>query len=95
MTTTPSIPRRCFPGFLVALTAALFLFPYFQHAAHWPAVRDLGWTFQIQAVAIAVGGAFSPLPWHAPMMIMVGSVSALFHVLKEEQAAKMKRLAGY
>lgn len=66
-----------------------------RHAAHWPAVRDLGWTFQVQAVAIAVGGAFSPLPWHAPMMILVGSVSALIHVLKEEQAAKMERLAGY
>lgn len=64
-------------------------------AAGWPAVRDLGWTFQIQAVAIAVGGAFSPLPWHAPMMILAGSVSALVHVLKEEQAAKMERLAGY
>ena len=65
------------------------------HAAHWPAVRDLGWTFQMQAVAIAVGGAFSPLPWHAPMMITVGSVSALIQILKEEQAVKMERLAGY
>lgn len=64
-------------------------------AADWPAVRDLGWTFQIQAVAIAVGGAFSPLPWHPPMMILAGSASALVHVLKEEQAAKMERLAGY
>ena len=64
-------------------------------AADWPAVRDLGWTFQLQAVAIVVGGAFSPLPWHPPMMIMAGSVSALVHVLKEEQAAKMERLAGY
>ena len=66
-----------------------------RQAAHWPAVRDLGWTIQIQAVAIAVGGAFSPLPWHAPMMILVGSASALVHVLKEEHAAKMERLAGY
>ena len=42
MTTTPSMPRRCFQGFLVALAAALFLFPYFQHAARWPADKRLG-----------------------------------------------------
>lgn len=41
MTATPSIPRRCFQGFLVALAAALFLFPYFQHVAHWPADKQL------------------------------------------------------
>ena len=41
MTTTPSIPRRCFQGFLVVLAAALFLVPYFQHAAHWPADKQL------------------------------------------------------
>ena len=41
MTTTPSIPRRCFQGFLVVLAAALFLAPYFQHAAHWPADKQL------------------------------------------------------
>ena len=41
MTTSPSIPRRCFQGFLVALAAALFLFPFFQHAAHWPADKQL------------------------------------------------------
>ena len=59
------------------------------NAAHWPAVRDLGWTFQIQAVAIAVGGYFSPLPWHAPMMILAGSASALVCILNEEREAKM------
>ena len=64
------------------------------NAAHWPAVRDLGWTFQMQAVAIAVGGFFSPLPWHAPMMLLAGSASALVCILKEEQAAKLERLAG-
>ncbi len=42
MTTTPSIPRRCFQGLLVALTAALLLFPYVQHATHWPADKRLG-----------------------------------------------------
>jgi len=63
-------------------------------ARHWPAVRDLGWTFQMQAVAIAVGGAFSPLPWHPPMMIFAGSVSALVGILKAEREAEMERLAG-
>ena len=66
-----------------------------REAANWPAVRDLGWTFQIQAVAIAVGGAFSPLPWHAPMMLLAGSVSALVQVLKAERAAHPQGRAGY
>lgn len=65
-----------------------------RNAAHWPAVRDLGWTFQMQAVAFAVGGSFSPGPWNSVMMILAGSVSGLIHALKEEQAAKMERLAG-
>lgn len=59
------------------------------NASHWPAVRDLGWTFQMQAVAIAVGGSFSPLPWHPPMMIIAGSASALVALLKAEQTARM------
>ncbi len=58
-----------------------------RNAGHWPAVRDLGWTFQMQAVAIAVGGSFSPLPWHPPMMMLAGSVSALIAILKAEQTA--------
>ena len=64
------------------------------NAAHWPAVRDLGWTFQMQAVAIAVGGFFSPLPWHAPMMMLAGSTSALVCILKAEQAAPRERTPG-
>ena len=64
------------------------------NAPDWPAVRDMGWTFQVQAVAILVGGSFSPLPWHAPMMIFAGSASALMCILKEEQAANRERLAG-
>lgn len=66
-----------------------------RNAAHWPAVRDLGWTFQMQAVAIAVGGFFSPLPWHPPMMMLAGSASALMNILKEEQAARMPSVAGF
>ena len=65
-----------------------------RNAAHWPAVRDLGWTFEIQGVAIAVGGAFSPHPWHPPMMLLVGVVSALVGILKREQAAERDRLLG-
>ena len=41
MPTTPSIARRCFQGFLVALAAALLFFPYFQHVAGWPADKPL------------------------------------------------------
>ena len=65
-----------------------------RNSAHWPAVRDLGWTFQVQAVAIAVGGFFSPLPWHPPMMILAGSASALVGILKAERDVKMMSLVG-
>lgn len=65
-----------------------------RNAGHWPAVRDLGWTFQAQAVATAVGGFFSPLPWFPPMMILAGSTSALVGILRAERDAKMIRLAG-
>lgn len=64
-----------------------------RHAHDWPGVRDLGWTLQMQAVAIAVGGFFSPLPWHPPMMLLAGSTSALFGVLKREQRARLERQA--
>ncbi len=65
-----------------------------RHAAHWPAVQDLGWTFQMQAVAIAVGGSFCPMPWHPPMMMFAGLVSGLVGILKREEEAKRERLAG-
>ena len=60
----------------------------------WPAARDLGWTFQMQAVALAVGGSFSPMPWHAPMMILAASASALMRIVKREQDALKGRLMG-
>jgi len=41
MTNVPSIFRRVFCGTLVALLAALLLFPWLQHAAHWPADKKL------------------------------------------------------
>ncbi len=64
------------------------------NATHWPAIRDLGWTFQVQAVAFAVGGSFSPGPWNAVMMVLAASASALVYILKKEQEARRDRLAG-
>jgi len=57
-----------------------------RHAGGWATLHDLGWTFQVQAVAIAVGGAFCPQPWHSPMMLLAGSASALYCNLKAERA---------
>ncbi len=51
-------------------------------AMGWSAVGDLGWTFRIQTIANAVGGFFCPLPWHPPMMIMVGSSIALWVAMR-------------
>lgn len=65
-----------------------------RHAQQWPAVRDLGWTLQVQGVALIVGGAFSPHPWHPPTMIMAGCASALVVNLKEERARRNERRAG-
>jgi len=65
-----------------------------RNARDWPAVRDLGWTFQMQAIAIAVGGFFSPIPWHAPMMMLAGSASALVCNLKAEAAIKKEQRLG-
>ena len=62
-----------------------------RHAKHWPAVQDLGWTFQVQAIAIAIGGYFCPGPWHPPMMMFAGSASALVRILKEENERRAVR----
>ena len=48
----------------------------------WPALADMGWTFRMQMMVFVVGGAFSPLPWNAPMMILVGAASALWGNLR-------------
>jgi len=66
-----------------------------RHARDWPAVRSLGWTFQMQAVAIMVGGFFSPIPWHAPMMMLAGAASALVYNLKAEAGSKQSPLLGF
>lgn len=52
----PSIARRCFQALLVALTATLLFFPYFQHVAGWPADKPLG-GFRPRT------GAFPALTW--------------------------------
>ena len=65
-----------------------------RQARHWPAVRDLGWTFQVQAVAFAVGGFFSPGVWNPIMLVLAGSVSALVSLLKAEREAERVRMAG-
>lgn len=64
-----------------------------QNATHWPAVRDLGWTFEVQAVALAVGGYFCPIVWHPPMMMLAGSASALVTILREEKERGAVRVA--
>jgi len=43
-----------------------------------PDIAVLGWVFCMQSLLILVGGSFCPLPWHPPMMVAAGSVSALF-----------------
>ena len=54
-----------------------------RYARDWPAIGDLGWTFQMQAIALIVGGSFCPLPWHPPMMILAASASALVGLLRQ------------
>ena len=51
-------------------------------AEPWPAMADLGWTLKLQAVTIAVGGAFSPLPWNVVMLILAGTASSLWSVTR-------------
>jgi hypothetical protein len=53
-------------------------------AKWWPEMSDLGWTFKMQTLAFVVGGAFSPLPWNAPELILVGVASALWTNEKEQ-----------
>lgn len=43
----------------------------------WSGMSELGWVYQLQAIAILIGGFFCPLPWHGPMMVIASSSSAL------------------
>jgi hypothetical protein len=56
---------------------------------HWPAVQDMGWTLQLQGVAIAIGGYFCPIPWIAPTLMLAGSASALMRIMKEEKERRV------
>ncbi len=53
----------------------------------WPALADLGWTFQLQGVCLIVGGSFCPSMWNPPMLIITASVSALLALPLIAQAA--------
>lgn len=50
----------------------------------WPEVSDIGWTFKMQAVTIAVGGFFSPLPWNPVTLILAASASSLLAAVRSE-----------
>lgn len=52
-------------------------------AGWWPAMSDLGWTFKLQALVVAVGGFFNPLPWNTYTMVLMASASALWLNLEE------------
>jgi O-antigen ligase len=49
----------------------------------WPAMSDLGWSFRLQAVVIAAGGWFNPMPWNILTFVLMASASALWMNLKE------------
>ena len=77
-----------FPGLALYLTMLFILFQRglkVQRYAKdwWPAMSDLGWTFKLQALVIAVGGFFNPLPWNTYTMVLVASASALWMNLQE------------
>jgi hypothetical protein len=50
----------------------------------WPAMADLGWTLRLQALAIFVGGSFSPMPWNIFTFVLAGAASALWMNLRLE-----------
>ena len=73
-------------GLYVALLSILFFFGWriqIVTAEWWPSISDLAWTFKMQALVFMVGGAFSPLPWNAPELILVGSVSSLWGIVSK------------
>ncbi len=73
-------------GLYVALLSILFFFGWriqIVTAEWWPSISELAWTFKMQAVVFMVGGAFSPLPWNATQLILVGSVSSLWGIVSK------------
>ncbi len=65
-----------------------------RNATNWPAVSAMGWTLQLQGIALVVGGLFSPHPWHPPMLMIVGCTSALMMNLREEKFRALGAQAG-
>lgn len=55
-------------------------------ASWWPELADLGWTFKMQTLTFVIGGAFSPVPWNPPMMILVGCASTLSGLVASDMA---------
>ena len=77
-----------FPGLALYITMLFILFQrglkvQLYAKGWWPAMSDLGWTFKLQALVIAVGGFFNPLPWNTYTMVLVASASALWLNLQE------------
>lgn len=72
-------------GLYAALLATMFIRGRaVQKAFHsaWPEVADIGWTLKMQAVTIAVGGFFSPLPWNPVTLILAASASSLWTAVR-------------
>lgn len=57
----------------------------------WPALGDLGWTFQLQGLCLIVGGSFCPSAWYPPMMILAASVSALLGLTVDERGDEAEK----
>lgn len=58
----------------------------------WPAMADLGWTFQLQGISLIVGGSFCPSAWNPPMMILAASASALLGVTANGTEAEKREM---
>jgi len=59
----------------------------------WPAVSDMGWTLSMQAIVVAVGGSFSPLPWNAPSVFLVACASSLWNIVGSKDTPALTRSA--
>ena len=62
-------------GFILTLLIGGGIVRY--RAGDWTAAANLGRVFQLQAVAISVGGSFCPLPWGLPTLAAAACASAL------------------
>lgn len=62
-------------GFILTLLIGGGIVRY--RAGNWVAAANLGRVFQLQSVAIAIGGSFCPLPWGLPTLAATACASAL------------------